>query len=78
MYITNWEILELYSYYFEFPLILYNYSNIEKLMFCDFYYRQYIILNWIKLAPEASSCTKLSKEYLLARFGCLNLCEFKF
>jgi hypothetical protein len=66
MYITNWEILELNSYYFEFAFILYNFSNVEKLMFCDFYYRQYIILNWIKLIPEDISSTVLSKSiYLL-------------
>jgi hypothetical protein len=66
MYITKWEILELDSYYFEFSFILYNFSNVEKLMFCDFYYRQYIILNWIKLIPEDISSTMLSKSiYLL-------------
>jgi hypothetical protein len=51
---------------------------VKNLLFCYFCWVKNIILNGFKPLPEARQYSKLSKKYLFAIFGFLNLWEFEF
>jgi hypothetical protein len=53
MWITKCEFLELDLCFYEFYLIGYRFSKVEKVLICYFYYMKTIPLNCTKLVPEA-------------------------